>query len=784
MTRPDRTTFEQLVHTCHAAVFRAARRLVADEAAAADVTQEVFLRVWTGKVQLDSTDNPKAVLVWFAVRQAANGNRASRRREHHEEHAMRVPTDTTTDPAVASERHDLHAHVVQLVAELPSELRLPLLLHHQDELPLAAIGSALALPTSTVHDRIQRGLQRLRQRLSHTGQPCALAALPGLLAGVDLAPAPAGLEHRLLALPSLMPVAVLPKAVLTLLAAGLLVAGMALANGAAGKDPIPTNPAPAVVVHADPQDPAPTARKPAAVPDRRAIPEAQAVSEPAKGAAAPWQATFTGVVHDVGGFPVVGASVQVVAGGGYKPFELGPAATTDARGAFRCAATSDWLRPDHVRVLVREHGRVLLDSGDLAAERPAEAAPLDLVLPPTVAPATEKFDLTVAVRTPEGEPMPGAKAVLYAGTAGAPSLHWRTRTVGEATAGADGRARLQGRGLGRRWLFVDGRPVGRTSTLRAVDLAIGPHSIDAELAAGRELDVVVAGAGGYEPQHGEPWLEHDTTGLWLQPKRRGDAWHFRGLGDGTYTVRYADAARRGIRADAGRVTITAKDPNDPSDVGDHMAELHGELVDATTGEVVEFDPFDVDLHPVLADGSSWAADGVEPPAPAQRAAMGGKRASFHFTGLAPGRWAVVAQVKGFATVCEVFTLAERDVKHGLRVRLPAPATLRGRVVDASGRAVATATVIVVGTGPLADRQIEAWRVHLGRTHSPGDAEPSFAPLRGWTREPGTFALTDVPPDVPLRLVAMHDELGFVVLKVPPLRAGEAANDLTLKLAPR
>jgi RNA polymerase sigma-70 factor (ECF subfamily) len=788
MTRPDRTTFEQMVHTCHAAVFRAARRIVCDDAAAADVTQEVFLRVWTGKVRIEATDNPKAVLVWFAVRQAANRNRAGRRRDQHEENAMRTNPAATIDPVVATERRDLHAQVARLVDELPDELRLPLLLRHQDDLPLAAIGGALALPTSTVHDRIQRGLERLRLRLAHGGQPLAVAALPGLLAEVDIAPAPTGLERRLLDLPNLLPaMATLPKVALAVLAVGVLAAGFAVANGLVGGEPAPAVAAPVVTARVEQQDPAPPpARQPAATPAERRVPGGAVPMPTPKGAAAePWQETFTGSVRDAAGFPVVAAQVQVVAGGGYKPFELGASTTTDARGVFTVAARSDWLHPERVRIHVREHGRLLLDSGDLVGKRDASAPPLEFVLPASIAPANEAFDLTVAVRTTDGMPLPGAKAMLYAGGTGTPSLHWRTPSEAAGEAGPDGRARVQGRGLGRRWLFVDGRPVGCVSVLQPIELkAAGVQTAEVVLARGRELTVVVAGVDGYEPTNGEPWLEHDATGLWLQPERRADVWHFRGLADGTYTVRCADAAVRGVSADAGRVTITVKDAADPSDVGDHMAELHGELVDATTGDVVPFGPFDIEVHPVLAEGSTWAADGIEPPSPAQRAEMGGKRASFRYTGLEAGRWAVVVRMEGRATTCQVFELGARDIRHGLRIALQAPATLRGRVVDAHGRAVAGAAVVAVGVGSLPDRQIEAWRAYRRRTQAPGAAAPSFTPLAGRTQEPGTFALRDVPPDTQLRLVAMHDELGFVVLPVPPLRAGETVGDLELRLAPR
>lgn len=786
MARPDRTTFEHLVHTCHAAVFRAARRLLADDAAAADVTQEVFLRVWTGKVRLDDAVEPRAVLLWLAVRQAANTSRARRRRDHHEEHVMHRDLARPADPAATSELHDLHTYIAREVDALPAELRVPLLLHHQDDLPLSAVGSALALPTSTVHDRIQRGLERLRARLQQHGRGLAQAVLPELLGRLEPATSPSGLENRLMALPSAAPVmASLPKLAFATLAMGVLtVGGIVAAGDLFGHEP--TSLRTAAIAERMPQDPSPS-RPPAPQPDRNTArtPVETAQQSPPSPAATPWQTTFTGSVRDAGGFPVVGAQVSVVAGGGYKAFELGGATTTDARGAFSVVANGGWLQPDHVRLSVYENGRRLLDTGDLAARRRPDAPPLDLVLPPTVAPASERFELSVLVRDAGGAPLPGANAALYAGSLGAPSLHWATSVEVAATVGRDGRASLRSRGLGKRWLLVDGRPLGRDSVLLPIELPrAGDHATEVELPPGGNLAVEVAAVPGHSLNFGEPWLEHEATGLWLQPVRDGDHWRFRGLAAGPYTVRYADAAVRGVTAERGRVTITAKDPHDTRDHGDHLAELHGELVDAVTGAVVAYDPFDVDVHPVLADGSSWVADGIEPPRPAQRAMEGGERKEFHYTGLSPGRWAIVASVDGYAVACQVFDLRERQLRSGLRIALQRPATVRGKVVDAGGQPVRGATVLALGTGPLADRHVAAWRARRDRSQDPGAAEPSFTALRAWTSDAGAFRMAKVPPDTSLRLVALHDDGGFVDLALPPMRSGEVVPEVVLRLQPR
>jgi hypothetical protein len=99
-------------------------------------------------------------------------------------------------------------------------------------------------------------------------------------------------------------------------------------------------------------------------------------------------------------------------------------------------------------------------------------------------------------------------------------------------------------------------------------------------------------------------------------------------------------------------------------------------------------------------------------------------------------------------------LQARDLRAGLRVPLLRPATVRGRVVDAMGQPVVGATVLVLGTGPLADRHLEAWRAHRGRSADPGAADPSFAPLL----ELGVVKVSADPDDARARRV-MLTELG-------------------------
>jgi hypothetical protein len=311
----------------------------------------------------------------------------------------------------------------------------------------------------------------------------------------------------------------------------------------------------------------------------------------------------------------------------------------------------------------------------------------------------------------------------------------------------------------------------------AIDRA-GVHTAAVALPRGRELGIVVTSVPGRELAWGTPTVIDDATGLYLTVVRAGDGWRCTGLGDGTVTVeawgdgQCSPGRLRGVRAEQGRVALALKDRTDERDVGDHLAELHGELVDAVTGEVVAFRSLAIDVRPVVADGSTSPFDAMEPPAPAQVMDDQRTHRRFHEVGLAAGRWALLASVPGYALATQVVELREGEVRVGLRVPLEKQAAVRGRVLDREGRPLRGVTLLAVGTGPLADRHLEAWRQYRHAASDPAASEPSFTPLRGSSRADGSFAIERVPPGIALRLVARHDDHGFVVLPLPALRADE------------
>ncbi|HTF88858.1 MAG TPA: sigma-70 family RNA polymerase sigma factor [Planctomycetota bacterium] len=213
-----------------------ARALVRDEHEAEDLAQEAWLATLEG-----GPSRPPASKAWFAgvLRNLARARlRGSKRREAREQDAARRELTAPDDSPL--ERLEIHERLVAAVRGLDEPCRSAILLRYFDGLTPGEIAERTRAPLRTVHTRLQRGLERLRERLDrdHDGDRGAwLAALAPLLPRLD-APVIGALLVKL-------KVGWIAAGVLLLLAAGVL--GIALlsrpdptasVSAAAGKESV------------------------------------------------------------------------------------------------------------------------------------------------------------------------------------------------------------------------------------------------------------------------------------------------------------------------------------------------------------------------------------------------------------------------------------------------------------------------------------------------------------------------------------------------------------------
>lgn len=148
-------------------VFSIAFRFLRDRAVAEELAQDVFLKLYRELPRLESAEHIKFWLRKVISHRAMDYARAARHR--HE-----VAMDELPEPVANPKPGDpwLEAALRKLVASLPDEARMVIVLRYEEDMEPQEIATLLGLPIGTVKSRLRRSLVLLRGKVSRlTGEP-------------------------------------------------------------------------------------------------------------------------------------------------------------------------------------------------------------------------------------------------------------------------------------------------------------------------------------------------------------------------------------------------------------------------------------------------------------------------------------------------------------------------------------------------------------------------------------------------------------------------------------
>lgn len=144
-------------------------RTVGHYETAADLSQEVFVRVYRSRRRYRPKASASSYLFTIAANLARNHFRWSKR---HPEAALDEAfadllegAPETTDPSAHLERDEDSARVRAAVQRLPEKLRTPVILFHFNELPQSEVAKILRCSEKTVETRLYRARKLMRASL-------------------------------------------------------------------------------------------------------------------------------------------------------------------------------------------------------------------------------------------------------------------------------------------------------------------------------------------------------------------------------------------------------------------------------------------------------------------------------------------------------------------------------------------------------------------------------------------------------------------------------------------
>lgn len=163
----DPAQFEELVREHQAMVFSMACRYLRNRALAEEIAQDVFLQLYRKLPSLESPDHVLHWLRWVTAHRLIDHSR-------HEKRRPQSPLEDAPEPIAAPSDHGdplLSEMLRELVAALPENARVVMILRYQEDLDPMDIARALDMPVATVKSHLQRSLallkDKLHARLSH-----------------------------------------------------------------------------------------------------------------------------------------------------------------------------------------------------------------------------------------------------------------------------------------------------------------------------------------------------------------------------------------------------------------------------------------------------------------------------------------------------------------------------------------------------------------------------------------------------------------------------------------
>jgi RNA polymerase sigma-70 factor (ECF subfamily) len=163
----DRSAFHDLFEAHKDRVYTIALHYGGDEAMAHDVTQQVFLKLFTSIGQFNESSQFTTWL-YRIVANACTDEHRKRRRFVPFSPEIEVRTMVTMPSQEdAYQRRQVADSVRRAIGELTPKLRLPILLKYVEGLSYDEIAESLGISIGTVSSRLNRGHKMLARKLGH-----------------------------------------------------------------------------------------------------------------------------------------------------------------------------------------------------------------------------------------------------------------------------------------------------------------------------------------------------------------------------------------------------------------------------------------------------------------------------------------------------------------------------------------------------------------------------------------------------------------------------------------
>jgi RNA polymerase sigma-70 factor (ECF subfamily) len=170
----DHYAFDQLFHKYGSSLFSFVVSVLKDESDAEEVVQDVFLKIWEKRRDLDSSRSFKSYLFTIALNTTKNRYRKKLQAEKYKQDvALELNIDQTSD-FDAVEYRNLLDYVDKIIEKLPPSRREIFILSKKDGLKNPEIAKLLNISEQTVKNQLVSAMKFLRSESARDGNELGL----------------------------------------------------------------------------------------------------------------------------------------------------------------------------------------------------------------------------------------------------------------------------------------------------------------------------------------------------------------------------------------------------------------------------------------------------------------------------------------------------------------------------------------------------------------------------------------------------------------------------------
>ncbi len=162
----DMEAFRKIYETFCDPLYRFASSYLKDEFESEEIVQDVFLKVWEKRAEVDVQKSFKSYLYRITVNKVFNELKHRVVRQKYEQQAMRTDHHTEETPESSIQFHELNEKLEQLLDELPAQQRTIFVMSRWKGHSNAEIAEQLNLSIRTVENQIYRATRFLKLHLN------------------------------------------------------------------------------------------------------------------------------------------------------------------------------------------------------------------------------------------------------------------------------------------------------------------------------------------------------------------------------------------------------------------------------------------------------------------------------------------------------------------------------------------------------------------------------------------------------------------------------------------